>query len=169
MGVNQLWNKMDLIYSIPRNPAIAVGLPVTCGMAMGLVTRNSVNTWYSTVRKPTGEPPRLAFPIVWTLLYAGMGWASHIFVKTLENSPSLATRELARTALHLHWAQFALNLCWTPLFFGLQKTQLALVDILLLTGTVYKLTSVAAKIDDRAFYIHLAYSAWLTWATYLNS
>lgn len=30
------------------------------------------------------------------------------------------------------------------------------------------LQSVAAKIDDRAFYIHLAYSAWLTWATYLN-
>lgn len=57
-------------------------------------------------------------------LYAGMGWAAHIAVKALDTSPRLAVREAASASLALWYAQFALNMAWTPLFFGAKKVSL---------------------------------------------
>lgn len=54
-------------------------------------------------------------------LYAGMGWAAHLAVKALDTSPFLAVRTAASSALTLWYAQFALNMAWTPLFFGAKK------------------------------------------------
>lgn len=54
-------------------------------------------------------------------LYAGMGWAAHIAVKALDTSPHLSVRKAASNALVLWYAQFAINMAWTPLFFGAKK------------------------------------------------
>ncbi|GAA95059.1 uncharacterized protein L969DRAFT_18910 [Mixia osmundae IAM 14324] len=159
----------SFLVDVPRTPAIAVGVPVALGFIPGLVTRNSIDSWYDTLKKPVGEPPRAAFPIVWTALYAGMGYASHLLVKALDTSPRLAVRENAKTALTLHYAQLALNLVWSPLFFSAHQVELALVDILTLTGTVIGLTTVAAKVDERTLYAYVPYSLWLGYASYLNA
>lgn len=58
-------------------------------------------------------------------LYAGMGWAAHVAVKALDTSPRLPVREAAATSLVLWYAQFALNMAWTPLFFGAKKVRMA--------------------------------------------
>ena len=54
------------------------------------------------------------------------------------------------------------------LFFGIRKPFLALLDILPLTFIVFKLTALAGKIDPRAQYLLIPYSAWVSLATYLN-
>ncbi|GJN92799.1 hypothetical protein Rhopal_005837-T1 [Rhodotorula paludigena] len=174
----QLLNNLDmssfplptLLVQLPRIPAVAVGLPLACGFASGFITQKSVDTWYQSLRRPAGEPPRWAFPVVWTALYLGMGAASHLLVKVFDaaivGSP---TSKLAETALKLYWAQFALNMAWTPLFFGAHKPFAALLDISCLTPLVYTLTAKAYKLDYRTAYAFVPYCAWLTYATYLNA
>ncbi|GAA5966238.1 hypothetical protein JCM21900_000077 [Sporobolomyces salmonicolor] len=139
-----------LFYVIPRNPAIAVGLPLAFGMASGFITKNSVNTWYPTLKKPAGEPPRWAFPAAWTFLYCSMGLASHLIITNFDGAlPGSALKVTADLALKLYWGQLGLNMLWTPLFFGLHKMGLALADISLLTPTTYALTYQAYKVDPR--------------------
>ncbi|CEQ40111.1 SPOSA6832_01701, partial [Sporobolomyces salmonicolor] len=182
-----------LFYAIPRNPAIAVGLPLAFGMASGFITKNSVNTWYPTLKKPAvshlvintseldecvtdeldlrnqGEPPRWAFPAAWTFLYCSMGLASHLIIKNFDGAlPGSAPNVTADIALKLYWGQFGLNMLWTPLFFGLHKLGLALADISLLTPTTYALTYQAYKVDPRTAFALVPYCAWLSYATYLN-
>lgn len=87
------------------------------------------------------EPPRLAFPVAWTYLYATMGYASHLIsLSPLLTSSHPTAATAAHTALSLYYAQFAGNMLWTPLFFGLNRTGLALLDIVGLTGTVLAMT-----------------------------
>jgi hypothetical protein len=106
---------------------------------------------------------------VWTALYAGIGYVSHLLVEAIDYSPSAVVRDDARLALKLHYLQLGLNLAWTPIFFGLHKPLAALVDIVALTGTVFSLTALLPKIDNRALVIYVPYCAWLSYATYLNA
>jgi len=154
---------------VVRIPALAIGLPIFLGGASGLLTRKTVDTWYEALKKPKGEPMRAAFPVVWTILYGSMGWASHLIISALDRSPSSQIRSISKTCLNLYWFQLLLNLSWTPIFFGLKKPLPALIDIITLTGTVYTLTAKLYDVDRRAFYVFLPYSAWLTYATYLNA
>lgn len=78
----------------------------------------------------TSLKPRLQ--IAWTYLYATMGYASHLI--------SLSPLTSASTALSLYYAQLGLNLVWTPTFFGFRRPDVALIDIVALTGTVFTLT-----------------------------
>jgi hypothetical protein len=89
-------------------------------------------------------------------------------------SPSLPLYigECYRTAAILtschRTVQFALNMAWTPLFFGLRLPLPALFDIVPLTGVTYTLAAVAYKVDPRTAIAFVPYCAWLSFATYLN-
>jgi len=102
-------------------------------------------------------------------LYAGMGWAANIAVHALDKSPSAVVRAAAASGLNLWYAQFALNMLWTPLFFGAKQTGPALIDITALTGTVAALAIKMAKVDRRTLLVFLPYLTWLSYASYLNA
>jgi hypothetical protein len=102
-----------VLLAINRSSILAVGLPILLGFGSGFITRSSIPTWYRPLIKPPGEPPRLTFPIAWTLLYASMGLASHFLVKAYDNA-SPGSGKPAMNALELYWIQYALNLAWTP-------------------------------------------------------
>ncbi|PLW21261.1 hypothetical protein PCASD_11792 [Puccinia coronata f. sp. avenae] len=166
---------MSLRYPIPAtvlgltsNAVIAVLTPVTIGSLIGLITKKSVKTWYPTLRKPKGQPPRWAFPVAWTYLYGTMGYASHLIAESLSTTPFYETADQANSALAIYFGQLVLNFMWTPIFFGLKKPAPALVDILALTGTVFYMTNVTSKFNPKAAYLFMPYCAWLTFATYLN-
>jgi len=157
------------LLGLTSNAAIAVLAPVTIGSLVGLITKKSVKTWYPTLKKPKGQPPRWAFPVAWTYLYGSMGYASHLIAESLNSTPSyLDAADQANAALTLYFGQLALNFIWTPIFFGLKKPGPALVDILALTGSVFYMTNLTSKFNSKAAYLFLPYCAWLTFATYLN-
>ncbi|KAK4051715.1 hypothetical protein OIO90_004665 [Microbotryomycetes sp. JL221] len=159
----------QLCFSIARSPIAAIALPLAVGNLSGLMTKTNMTSWYQPLRKPPGQPPRLAFPIVWTALYAAMGYASHLIVKTFDQSPpGTARHAIASNAFKLYWIQYALNVAWTPLFFGIKKPWFALVDISILTPIVFKLTSDCFKLEDQMGWMFVPYCAWLCYATYLN-
>jgi benzodiazapine receptor len=79
-----------------------------------------------------------------------------------------ALNDNANLALKLYWLSFGLNMAWTPLFFGAKKVGAALIDILLLTPTVYALTYWAYQVDPRTAIAFVPYSLWTSYASYLN-
>lgn len=58
----------------------------------------------------------------------------------------------ADQALQLYYAQLGLNLIWSPLFFGFKQKEIALGNLLALTGTVAAMTVSATKCIP-SFYI----------------
>lgn len=127
--------------------------------AGGMITAGPVKSWYPALTKPPLTPPDIAFPIVWTLLYAMMAIAAW-----------LVWRRAGWTSAHFIFGiQLLLNLVWSALFFGLQNPALALIEIvalwLAIAGTI-----VAFRPHHRiATLLMLPYLAWVSFAVYLNS
>ncbi|GHJ86041.1 hypothetical protein NliqN6_2443 [Naganishia liquefaciens] len=166
----------DIFFALPRNPILAVGLPVGLGMLSGLVSSprssNKTTGWYESMVSPPGVPPKAAFPTVWTLLYAGMGYASHLAAKSLQSAGTPQATGKAINALELYWAQLALNLLWSPIFFGSKSPKIALVNIVALTATAAKWALDMSDIYTTpisANWLTVPYVAWLGYATYLNA
>eukprot|EP01084_Bolivina_argentea_P106834 191085_1 len=123
----------------------AIGAVLGANFSPGKSNPNT-KTWYKNLNKSPLNPPNWIFAPVWTFLYTSMNVAAYvvandggIFAKysvgKMKQTPSKNTRDLLKYAFG---AQLILNFIWTPLFFGLKKPGLALMEIIiLLTSVVY--------------------------------
>ncbi|EJU06030.1 TspO/MBR-related protein, partial [Dacryopinax primogenitus] len=159
-----------LLVELPRSPILAVGIPIVLGSLSGFPTlKVAASSWYNGLKAPPGRPPRQVFAFVWPVLYAAMGYASHIAVRSLDNSLSPVTKQAAADGLALYWGQLALNLAWTPIFFGLKNRLVGLIDLSALTGAAYYMTyKLHEATEGKTTYFLGPYCAWLTFALYLN-
>jgi tryptophan-rich sensory protein len=64
--------------------------------------------------------------------------------------------------------QWVLNALWTPLFFGLHRIDLALVDIVLMWFAIAATIAMFYRVSKPAAYLLVPYLAWVTFATALN-
>ncbi|KAJ6539415.1 TspO/MBR-related protein [Mycena capillaripes] len=152
-----------------RIPLMAVGLPLGLGLLSGYPTANVVQgDWYKNLRTPPGRPPRQVFPVVWPILYVSIGYAAHLTVKALDGASSASVKSDCMLALSLYYAQLALNILWTPLFFGAKKTGFALIDSGIMAAATFYITILLASHSPGASCLLLPYCAWLSFATYLN-
>ncbi|KAK0545986.1 hypothetical protein OC846_005443 [Tilletia horrida] len=162
-----------ILVDIPRNPIFAVGLPVTLGLTTGFLTRSgphsTSSTWYKSLNKPSFQPPRQAFGIVWPLLYAAMGYSSHLTVKALDKTPPGFGREQARWSLGLYYTQLALNMAWSPLMFAAGNLTAALGGILALDVAAVTWTLNTRKTSRDAALFNIPYLLWLAYATTINA
>ena len=95
-----------------------------------------------------------------------MGYAAHrVWSATGGPLPTYLSQQDVRA---LYSLQLGLNLVWQPLFFGMRKPAIALVDILALLGLNGYLTYSFFQIDEVAGWCFVPYVAWLSFATYLN-
>ena len=120
--------------------------------------------WYASLAKPAWTPPTWVFGPAWTILYAMMAVAAWRLWRRLGARP----RE-SRRALVLFAVQLALNLSWTPVFFGMQRPDLALVVILFLWVAIAATIVAAWKACKTAAALLVPYLAWVTFATALNA
>lgn len=102
------------------------------------------------------------------MLYGTMGYASYRATIAGLSSPSSLVRHIAHNSQGLYTVQLAANLIWMPLFFGLRKPVLALVDIALQAGMAVGLAYNYNQIDDVAPWLVVPYLGWLVYASYLN-
>lgn len=114
--------------------------------------------WYDTLRKPSWTPPKWAFPVVWTLLYAAIAYAGW------------RVWTLAGWSLPiLFWGlQIVTNAMWSWIFFGRRQMQLALADIALLWLSVLGFILTAWSVSAISALLFLPYLAWVTTAGLLN-
>ena len=116
--------------------------------------------WYAALEKPWFNPPRWIFAPVWTALYVAIavaGWRVWLASRTVN------------TALRVWLAQLALNALWSWLFFGLQRPDLALIDIVPLLGLSVAFIFLARRHSSLASWLFVPYACWVAFATMLNA
>lgn len=57
------------------------------GYVSGIVTQNGIETWYSTIKKPSFNPPNSVFAPVWTMLYILIGISGGIIWDKIDTNP----------------------------------------------------------------------------------
>jgi tryptophan-rich sensory protein len=119
--------------------------------------------WYASLAKPDWTPPTWVFGPAWTILYVMMALAAWRLWRRRHARP----RE-SRRALALFAVQLALNLAWTPVFFGMQRPDLALLVIVLLWAAIAATIVAAWRACRTAAALLVPYLAWVTFATALN-
>ena len=133
-----------------------VGGVVLVGLLLGYA--NTPDGWYAALNKPTFNPPNYLFAPVWLALYACIGVAG---ARTWARDP----RSLAMAA----WvAQMALNFLWSPAFFGIHRTGLALVIIVAMMIAIAMFIALQWCADRLAALLFVPYSAWVAFAVVLN-
>ena len=124
-------------------------------------TAGGTQRWYRRLKKPPFQPPRAAFPIAWTALYALIavsGWR-------VWRKPSGPSRSLT---LELWGVQLGLNAAWSWLFFGKRRPRAALADLALLWGSIAGYAAVATRVDKPAAAMMVPYLGWVSFAALLN-
>lgn len=117
--------------------------------------------WYRRLNKPSFNPPKYVFPIVWTFLYsliAISGWRVWQHRDSAERT----------AALRLWISQLLTNAEWTKLFFGKHLPTLSLANIVSLQAAVIGYILEARKVDKAAAALFAPYAAWIAFAAVLN-
>lgn len=126
-----------------------------------LTTIPAVRAWYPTLAKPAWTPPAFLFGPVWTSLYTMMAVAAWL----VWTGPPTPAR---RAALIAFAVQLLLNCLWSPLFFGLHRIDLGLLDILLLWPAILLTLILFLRLRRAAGWLLLPYLLWTTYAAALN-
>lgn len=144
------WKKLLICLAIPLGVG-ALSVLVSGGMGS-----------YNDFLQPPLSPPGWVFPVVWTILYLLMGYASYRIL--VADAPE----KQKRTALLWYGIQLVLNFLWSPVFFGLDWYLLAFFILLALWVAVYITMKLFGNIDETASDLLLPYILWITFAGYLN-
>ncbi len=132
-------------------------LPVILGSLVGLLISSSID--YTELIKPPFAPPKIFFPIAWTIIYLLMGISWYIL-----NKKNLA--DLDDTLIY--YSQLFINLLWSIIFFLLKWRFIAVIWIILLDIIVYYMLYIFSKKNKVSVYLNIFYALWITFATYLT-
>ncbi len=132
---------------------------VAC-VALGALSgaSNVPGEWYQSLDKPFFNPPGCIFAPVWTVLYVMIGVALSAIWFEEDN----------RRLLVLFAIQAALNLLWSPAFFGLHSPVLGLVIIVPLLVTILMFIAAGWQKNRTAAWLFVPYALWVAFATVLN-
>ncbi len=133
-------------------------LCLAVGGISGWVTRPEIVSWYSTLQKPTFNPPNWVFGPVWTLIYTLLGiTAANVWEMQIQGS-------YPRLPRLLFFVLLGINSLWSALFFGLHRPDLAFIDIIayiVVLGQWMRLIGPAARLQ-------IPHLLWVLFATVLN-
>lgn len=128
---------------------------------LSVLTKNNISSWYLDLNRSLLTPPNYVFGYVWTVLYTMIGIAGWIIWRAPETEEIHSIKKVFIIQLILNW-------CWTPLFFGLHLTGVALAC---LVGLVVTTALIILKTHKQLTYVTfllLPYLCWLLLATHLN-
>jgi translocator protein len=156
--VRELASKGQLRAAYWRWAVVTVPLVLLLGFASAsLAPSGDENAWYQALTKGPANPPNWAFPVAWTILYIMLGLALAMVI----NARRARGRGLALT---LFVVQLALNLAWTPLFFGAHRITASLWLIAALF-VIALLTCVQfGRVRRTAGWLLVPYLAWIAFA-----
>jgi len=118
--------------------------------------------WYAMLIKPPFAPPSWIFGPVWTILYIIIIISfGYVFFNVL--SKKWAVKIAIPFIINL-----VANLSFTPIQFGLKNNVLALVDILIVLGTIIWMMRVVWPLAPLVGWAQVPYLLWVSFATILQ-
>ena len=128
--------------------------------ALSALLSGGFSDFFMKYEEPPLLPPAWLFPVVWTILYAVMGFSAYLIYS--DNGKN------KKTALTLYWSQLAVNFLWSIVFFRFEALWIAFVVILILLTLIIAMILSFKKINAAAAYMNIPYLIWVCFATYLN-
>lgn len=132
-----------------------------CFLTAGIGARYSPGDWYVQLQKPLWTPPGYLFGPVWSILYLSMGVAAWLVWRRAGSAQ-------VGVALTLFVVQLVLNGLWSWIFFGMQRPDLAFVEILILWAVILATMVALWRVSSAAGALFIPYAAWVSFAAVLN-
>ncbi len=129
-------------------------LLITFGVAVLPTIFIDFNTDY--LIKPVLFPPKILFPIVWTILYILMSISLYLSSKD-DNE-----------VYKVYGMQLVLNSLWSPLFFLFKTYLFSTIELIFLIWFVVIMIYQMYSKNKIAGYLQIPYIIWLLFALYLN-
>ena len=136
-------------------------IPLAVGGLSAWITKDNM-ALFDEVAKPPLAPPKLLFPIAWTILYIMMGIASYLVYV------SGGSREQKSSSLTLYGIQLLLNFFWSIIFFNYRSYLFAFIWLVFLWIFILATLLSFRKTSKAASYLMIPYLLWVTFAGYLN-
>ena len=159
--MNVIASRSQLRASFIRWALLTVPAVVLLGFLAGRLGGGADTAWFAALTKPAIFPPPMWFGIVWSILYLMLGFALALICA--------AWGARGRTAAIIMFIlQLAVNLAWTPVFFGSYQITGALILIAVLDVLVIITIILTWRVRRLAAWLMLPYLAWILFATVLN-
>ncbi|CCH77193.1 conserved hypothetical protein [Nostocoides japonicum T1-X7] len=156
----------DLDPSAFRSAMTLTGSIVGAAAAAGSFLSNPRSAWYRSLRLPSWQPPALAFPVVWTALYADAAVTTGASVAELrEGDRDEEATALVRAVV----VNMGVNALWSAVFFRMHRPGAATVVAGLLTMSGADLVRRVATVRPGRAAALAAYPAWCAFATVLSA
>lgn len=132
-------------------------LPVVLGGIVGFLISGNID--YMSLKQPPLAPPKLAFPIAWTIIYILMGISYYLYKKDYPKRDRIDI---------VYYLQLFINLLWSIIFFIFKTRLLAIIWIILLDIVVIYMIYLFYQKKRISSYLNIPYLLWILFATYLT-
>lgn len=125
----------------------------------GFVTSIYKEPWYSTLVKPSFNPPDYIFPTIWVVLYVTMAFAAWLIWINSKKQERI---------MYIYFIHLLVNASWSVVFFALHQIFLALLVIVVIILLVAWLIKLYYPINKFSAVLMVPYLVWLGFAFALN-
>lgn len=130
--------------------------PLILGAIIGYIS-NAFKGFLGIIT-PEFTPPKIFFPIIWSILYILMGLSRYLIYKKGNN----------KKAIKIYNLGLVINLMWPILFFLFKWYLLSFLWILILIGVVIYMIIIFYNISKTSSLIQIPYLLWIIFAAILN-
>lgn len=132
--------------------------PLIIGFIVSLIIKDYIN--YSTLLKPPLAPPKVLFPIAWTIIYLLLGISFYLYKKNTQRKDWFID--------FTYYTNLVINAFWSIIFFVLKWRLVAVIWIIILLLNLISLISLFLKKNPPSAYLNIIYLLWTIFATYLT-
>lgn len=132
-------------------------LPLALGGIVAFIIKDSID--YTILTKPVLAPPKILFPIAWTIIYLLMGVSYYFYKKEYQEKNIVDI---------VYYLQLFVNILWSIIFFLWRARLFAIVWIVLLDILVFFLIYLFYHRKKISAYLNIPYALWILFATYLT-
>ncbi len=159
--MNVIASRSQLRASFLRWALLTVPAVLLLGFLAGRLGGDASSLWFQSLVKPAIFPPPVWFGIVWSILYIMLGFALALVCAAWGARGRSA-------AITLFLIQLAVNMAWSPVFFGQHQITAGLIIIAVLDVLVIITIALCWRVRKLAAVLMLPYLAWILFATVLN-
>lgn len=131
--------------------------PIVIGSIVGLIISKYID--YSTLVKPSLSPPKLLFPIMWSIIYLLLGISYYLYKKNSVDNNSID---------FIYYLQLIVNYLWSFIFFTWKLRFISIIWIIMLLILIIILYKTYYNKYRLSSYLLIPYIIWTIFATYLT-